>query len=96
MKNIVVVANLAAHPGKEAQLRDALSALVAIVKREPGCIRYDLHEAIDTPGQFVFYEIWEDDERLDVHNGTEDMKAFVAKAGSWIKTISVVKYQHIS
>lgn len=95
-ENIVVVANLTAHSGNESQLRDALLALVAIVRKERGCIQYDLHEALETPGQFAFYEIWEDERSLESHNGTEGMKAFGAKARGWIQAISVAKYRLIS
>lgn len=92
---IYVVADLHAQPGKEDALREALKELVAAVRSEPGCILYDLHESTEKPGNFVFYETWENAQALDVHNNTETMKAHVAKAGGWVDAISVNTYNRI-
>jgi quinol monooxygenase YgiN len=92
---IYVSADLRALPGKEDLLRESLQQLVVAVRTEPGCIRYDLHEATDSPGDFLFYETWENEEALDVHNNTEVMKAHVEKAGGWVDTITVRTYRLI-
>ena len=67
---LTVVAEMTAKPGKEAELRAALLALIEPTRKEPGCVQYDLHEATDAPGQFVFYENWTSREALDVHLAT--------------------------
>ena len=96
MSRIVVVATVVSHSGQEARLREALVSLVAAVRNEPGCIQYDLHEALDDPGQFVFYEIWESEELLERHNNTATLKAFGARAAAWIESSCVGGYRLIA
>ncbi len=93
---VVVVANVVAQPGKEGLLREALLTLIPIAKTEPGFIQYDLHESKERLGHFVFYEIWEDEHSLALHSNTDAMKAFSAKAGAWIQSVSIAKYRRIS
>ena len=53
-----VVAEVRAKPGKENELRQATLPLVAAVRREPNNLLYFLHEDRESPGHFVFYEIF--------------------------------------
>lgn len=92
---IYVSAKINASAGQEEPLRAALLNLVGAVRAEPGCILYDLHEATDTPGQFLFYEIWESEHAVEIHNNTDVMKAFIAKTGDWIASISVETYSRL-
>ncbi|RUL95615.1 putative quinol monooxygenase [Rhizobium chutanense] len=93
---LVVVATIVAQEGKEQAVRDALLTLVPIAKTEPGFVQYDLHQSKDRPGEFVFYEIWDDEKALDVHNNTDAMKAFGAKNGHLFKSVALEKYTRIS
>ncbi|AFL50378.1 quinol monooxygenase YgiN [Sinorhizobium fredii] len=95
-EKLVVVATVIAHQGKEDQLREALLELVSFAKTEPGFVQYDLHVSLERSGEFVFYEIWEDEQSLDLHNNTDSMKAFGAKAGQWIQSVTLNKYKRIS
>lgn len=92
---LVVVATIVAHPGKEDQVRRALLDLIPVTEKEQGFIQYDLHEAIERPGEFVFYEIWADAHSLDLHANTASMKAHGERSAPWIKSVSVVKYRRI-
>ena len=94
-EKLVVVALVNANKGDEDQLRQGLLTLVEAAPKEPGFVQYDLHEALENPGQFLFYEIWEDEKALDVHNNTEAMKAFGAKAGKWIQSVTLTKYKRL-
>lgn len=93
---LVVIATVTANEGKQEQLREALLTLVQIAEKEPGFVQYDLHESLERPGEFVFYEIWEDEQSLEVHNNTESMKAFGARAGQWIQSVKLDKFKRIS
>lgn len=92
---LVVIATVTAHEGKHELLREALLTLVPIAQKEPGFIQYNLHESLERPGEFVFYEIWEDEQSLEVHNNTESMKAFGARAAQWIQCVKLDKYRCI-
>lgn len=62
-----VVVFLKALPGKEDELRAALIELVAPSLKDKGCLQYDLHESLDNPGKFMFYENWESKEDHQLH-----------------------------
>ena len=94
--SIFVIAKVIANEGFESKLGQALLGLVDIARTEPGFVQYDLHVSRERPGEFVFYEIWESEQALDVHNNTESMKAFGAKTGGWIQSVVIEKYDLIS
>lgn len=56
---LTVIAHMRAKPGQEQALRDALLALIAPTQAEDGYVNYDLHESVEEPGLFYFYENWE-------------------------------------
>ena len=58
MKTLTVVAIMEAKPGQEVALRQVLLGLVPVTRQEPGCLNYDLHQAADDPGRFLFHENW--------------------------------------
>jgi quinol monooxygenase YgiN len=67
MKTITVVATFEARPGKEADLKMALTGLVAPTRQEAGCINYDLHASPGDPAKFLFHENWTGKPALDAH-----------------------------
>lgn len=94
MKNkLFVVAVTHAQPGKEAELQKALLGLVSYAKTEPGFVKYDLHVSQENPGEFLFYEIWDDEKSLELHGSTDNIKAFVEKYGHLVKSTTMAKYK---
>ena len=74
-----VVAEVRARPGKEDELRAATLPLVADVRREPNNLLYFLHEDRETPGRFVFYEIFASRADFEAHNVTPHVQAWFAR-----------------
>ncbi len=66
-KIITVVATFQARPGMEAELKNALIALVAPTHKEAGCLNYDLHVSPEDAGKFLFHESWTSKAHLDAH-----------------------------
>ena len=66
-KFITVVATFHARPGKEKDLRAALTGLLAPTRKEVGCLNYDLHQSPEDPTKFLFHENWTSKELLDAH-----------------------------
>jgi len=64
---LTIIAHARAKPGKEAQAREILQALVVPTRLEEGCIDYDLHQSAEDPSSFVFYENWTSPEALEAH-----------------------------
>ena len=49
--------------------------------REAGYVNYDLHQGIEDPGTFIFYENWESSEHLDAHLATPHLVHFAGIMG---------------
>lgn len=60
------------------EVQDLLVTMVEETRKEKACIQYDLHQDINDPNTFVFYEIWEDQKGLDSHNQQWYIKEFIA------------------
>ena len=73
---LTVIASMKAAPGKEDELRSELEALIAPTSAEDGFVNYDLHESVEEPGAFFFYENWESAEKLDAHLATPHLVRF--------------------
>lgn len=76
MSGISVVSINVAKAGREEELAELLSSLVAPTAHDAGMIRYELHRDVSHPRMFVFHEIWESREALDAHLGTEHIARF--------------------
>ena len=84
-----VSATVIAKDGKEEELEKALSAVIADVRAEDGCIRYDLHRS-DYGNVFLFYEIWESEAHLAAHGKTPHIKAMQAATADLVAAPSEV------
>ena len=73
---LTVIAYMQAAPGKEDELRRELTALIEPTLREDGVVNYDLHESVEQPGAFFFYENWESAAKLDAHLATPHLVRF--------------------
>jgi quinol monooxygenase YgiN len=78
---LTVIAYMKAAPGKEDELRSALMSLIEPTSQEAGYVTYDLHEAVDDPGTFFFYENWESAEHLDAHLAAPHLVDFAERMG---------------
>ncbi len=84
-----VSATVIAKDGKEEELEKALSAVIADVRAEDGCIRYDLHRS-DYGNVFLFYEIWESEAHLAAHGKTAHINAMQAATADLVAAPSEV------
>lgn len=73
-KNLNVVAQLRARPGKEKVVKEELLKLLAPTRAEKGCLQYDLHQSAEDPALFLFYEEWTSAEALQLHFETPHLK----------------------
>lgn len=73
---LTVIAFMTAAPGKADELREELQALIEPTSQEAGFVNYDLHESVEAPGTFFFYENWESAEHLDAHLATPHLVRF--------------------
>jgi quinol monooxygenase YgiN len=78
---LTVIAYMKAAPGKEAELRSALEALIEPTSQEAGFVNYDLNQDVEDPGTFFFYENWESAARLDEHLASPHLVHFAGIMG---------------
>jgi quinol monooxygenase YgiN len=76
---LTVIAFMKAAPGREADLKAALESLIEPTCQEAGYVNYDLHQSLEDPGTFFFYENWESPEHLDAHLGTPHLVEFAGR-----------------
>ena len=55
---VTLIVILRAREGQETLLEAELRALVSPTRKEDGCLRYDLHRSVDTPGALLLHEVW--------------------------------------
>jgi quinol monooxygenase YgiN len=55
---VTLIVILRAREGQETLLEAELRALVGPSRKEDGCLIYDLHRSIDTPGALLLHEVW--------------------------------------
>lgn len=79
---IVVIAKLKVQEGKEDQFTAAGRKMVAHVKaNEPGTLTYTLNQSTADRTDFVFYEVYRDQEAFAAHAGSDTMKDFGRSLG---------------
>lgn len=81
MKTVTVIASFEARPGKENELRQALTGLVAPTRLETGCLNYDLHILPENPAKFLFHENWTTKAALDAHLQMPHVQALLPRVG---------------
>ena len=81
---LTVIARMRAKPGKEQELRDALIALVEPTSKEDGYINYDLHQGVEDPRWFFFYENWESADHLDAHLQAPHLVEFAGRLDEFL------------
>jgi quinol monooxygenase YgiN len=89
-KLLVVGARVQAQAGKENDLREALRALIGPTRQEAGCVQYDLHEDLDQPGSFLFFEKWTSKQALDAHLAMPYVKAMFARVPELVQGEPVI------
>jgi quinol monooxygenase YgiN len=74
-----IVADVRAKPGKEAALRAVTLPLVELVRSDPKNLVYFLQEDRETPGHFIFYEVFANEADFRAHNAMPYVQAWFAK-----------------
>jgi quinol monooxygenase YgiN len=79
---LTIVAIVTAAPGREAALRAAQEELVAETVKEPGCLRYELHQSREDSRILVFVETWASEQQWRAHMQGAAVARFHASGAS--------------
>lgn len=74
MSKISLIAKLTAVDGKAEDLETAIQGVVEAAAEEDGLEVYSAHRVDDQPGVYYFFELYRDQEALDVHGKGERMR----------------------
>ena len=75
-----MIAIFADFPLKSDKVNEFLSAVEPLIKasnEEEGCIRYELHKALNKENTYIMVEEWKDQAAIDFHNQTEHFTSIV-------------------
>ncbi|WP_316751426.1 putative quinol monooxygenase [Pedobacter gandavensis] len=82
--NIYLTAIIKSTEGNAEAMKAMLLQLLAESRKENACIQYDLHQDQENKNVFIFHEIWESQEGLDLHNAQPHIARFIADTASII------------
>lgn len=74
-QQLTITASILARPGKRELVKQALLNLIPPTLAEEGCLNYDLHEDLENPDHFFFYENWATRQHWLNHNNSPHIAA---------------------
>lgn len=74
-EQLTIIAKLRAKSGMESRVREIFGSLRTPTHKEDGCVYYELHQSLENPREFVFYENWTSAAHLDTHLKTPYVQA---------------------
>ena len=75
----VINARIQVKPEAIDQFISFAQVIVEKSNQEDGCRIYKLYQEVGTPGSFIFYEEYDNQEAVDYHNGTSHFKTFIGQ-----------------
>lgn len=87
---IHIVALAQAKAGDEDKVKQILLGIVARVRKEPGCLGYQLHQSRENAQQFVFVEAWQDEQAIAVHGSTSYFKQMLVDVEPYLSQPLIV------
>ena len=73
----VIAATWKAKPDEEEAVFGLLRKMAVETRKEPGCILFRVHRALDDPRTFFLYEQFESQEALRAHADTDHFRRYV-------------------
>jgi quinol monooxygenase YgiN len=95
MENIILVATITTVKGGEEKMHNLLKQLVVESRKESGCIRYDLHQSLESSNVFVMYEIWLNQPALDSHTQSIHFTSYKKNSAEILESLEVVKLKKV-
>ena len=84
MGKYYIVAKIHPKAGKEEELQARILANIPLVRKENGCLRYDLHKNRGD-NTLMFYEIWADKDAFKAHAEAPHMLTYRAETKDWLE-----------
>jgi quinol monooxygenase YgiN len=78
MTTIVLIVEIRFDPRDRERMLEILRPMEAASRAEPGCLRYQIYEAMFEPGRVLVHEHWASEEALAEHTRQPHLLAFQA------------------
>lgn len=72
------------------QFKALAKTMVENSNSEKGCLCYKLYQEIGNPQSFIFYEVYENQDAVNVHNSSPYFKTFIEKMSELASEKSLV------
>jgi quinol monooxygenase YgiN len=92
---VTLMVILRAREGQETLLEAELRALAGPSRKEAGCLKYDLHRSIDTPGALLLHEVWASREAHTKHTHTPHFLRWNARKDALLSSRDGTFWQQI-
>lgn len=89
--NLPMIVKFEVKKDKIEEVKKELLKILEPTRKEHGCIRYDLHQDINDPSIFMFYEVWETVEAWKAHDSKKHIQDFLKAIDGKVDKISVNK-----
>lgn len=96
MAKLTIVAKVTAKSDAIEEVKAELLKMIAPTRMEQGCIEYRLHQDIENPTVFVFYENWENTACFEQHINSPHFKEYVTAVSDLINDKTVHKMSELS
>ncbi len=73
----VINARIMVKPEAIIEFLDLAKTMVKNSNSEQGCSIYKLYQEIGNPQSFIFYEVYENQNAVDIHNSSPYFKTFI-------------------
>ena len=93
---LTIIARIEASDDKVDLVKSELLQIVALTRKEAGCLQYDLYWGVDHPAVFWFVEQWESAEHLKQHAQSAHIAAYKQATEGAISASEIRKMVKIS
>lgn len=76
MTKLPMIVKFYVKDGKVDEVKNELLKILEPTRHEEGCLLYELHQDLNNPNIFMFYEIWETVEAWKAHDTKPHINAF--------------------
>lgn len=96
MSSVTIVAKVVARKECIEAIKNELIKMITPTRHELGCIEYRLHQDIQNPEIFIFYENWESLSCLNQHLESSHYKSYVVAVTNMIEEKTIHKMTEIA
>ncbi|WP_196887419.1 putative quinol monooxygenase [Aureivirga sp. CE67] len=87
--NIVAVLNI--NPDSEKEFMRFAKEMIQKSREEEGCLMYKLFKGVESENEYIFYEKYQDEKSIEIHNTSEHFKAFISVIGPMLLKEPVIE-----